>query len=150
MKKFVNFIATNLRLEMLNKDEEKAQKAFDIVFNAYNKFQEEERGGVDYIFKADNADDTRVLGKGGYTFSEFMSAYNASPKKSNYFMAGINHIDFEFLDKKEVVRQLSSYLNEIVIQVIINPFLNGYKELYNEYVKWEYYHLLVLDEEQEE
>jgi hypothetical protein len=150
MKKFVNFIATNLRMELLNKDEEKSKKAFDIVFNAYNKFQEEERDGLDYIFKADNADDTKTLGKGGYTFIDFMRAYNASPKKSDYFMAGINHVGIEFMDKKEVVRQLSSYLNEIVIQTIINPYLMGYKELYNEYIKWEYYHLLVLDEEQEE
>ena len=103
------------------------------LFRAYNRYQEDERDGVDYIFDLSNKDDLVHLVKCGLSANEIYEAYSKS-HNTTYTFYGINHQGINFMDYKEFNIQLFSYIEEIVEQIIKYPFDDCYKWLYTELV----------------
>ena len=106
-------------------------KVFNLVFDAYNEFQESERDGVDYIFNMDNKDDLVTCIKGGLKPVHIHGMVeNIKKGKTNFFFYGINHPIPEQLTFSGLKLQLTAYLDEIVDFVIAYPFDGACRELY--------------------
>ena len=97
---------------------------FELCVNAYNAYQENERGCVDYYFNADNNADLICCFKGGLTFNELLRMENqitANPHKSRYFRFGCNHPK-PFFDTRAVVAvNLKCYSAEIMENMLRYP-----------------------------
>lgn len=105
-----------------------------LVLNAYNRYQEDERDGVDYIFNIHNGEDLKCCIDGGMTACEIACINEECGRTANstpYFMFGQNHKNalviptFVALKKK-----LEASLHEIILQMLAAPSVDGYKELY--------------------
>lgn len=106
-------------------------KVFNLVFDAYNEYQESERDGVDYIFNMDNKVDLVTCIKGGLTPVHIhRMVENIKRGKTNFFFYGINHPIPEQLTFSGLKLQLTAYLDEIVDFVIAYPFDGACRELY--------------------
>lgn len=108
-------------------------KIFNLVFDAYNEYQESERDGLDYIFNLDNKDDLIACIKGGLTPEHIqqMVTYNAMGLKyTRFFFYGTNHPEPEQLTFDGLKLQLTTYLDEIVDFIIAYPFDGACRELY--------------------
>ena len=75
----------------------------DAILNAYNRFQEDERDGVDYIFDINKNEDLVCCANGGMTADEIARMVNASISK---FMFGVNYRHPVHLGHAEIVRVL--------------------------------------------
>ena len=73
-----------------------------LVLNAYNRYQEDERDSVDYIFDLNNKVDLVYCIHGGMTAEDIHDLYNLSLSKTTWFYYGVNH------EKPEVVNDIFS------------------------------------------
>ena len=106
-------------------------KIFNLVFDAYNEYQESERDGVDYIFNMDNKDDLIACIKGGLTPEHIHGMIeNKKRGSTNFFYYGINHPIPEQLTFAGLKLNLIAYLDEIVDFIIAYPFDGACRELY--------------------
>ncbi len=103
----------------------------EMVFNAYNQYQEDERNGVDYIFDINNEDDLISCIKGGMTAKEIANIYNSNCR---YFFFGINYTTPKIIEIENVQDQLNAYLDEIVTAMMCYPYISAYKELYSYFI----------------
>jgi len=105
-----------------------------LVLNAYNRFQEKERDGVDYIFDIRKGEDLKCCIDGGMTAKEI--AYinekcTKTEKSTPYFMFGQNHEQAEVITTwADLKRVLGVSLHEVVMYMLSDPYIDGYKELY--------------------
>lgn len=104
------------------------------TLDAYNRYQEEERDGVDYIFSINNADDLKCCVEGGLTADEIAKIVNNVINKkcyTPYFFFGVNHKSpKQIKDFKELTDQLIANVEEVVRKALAFPFIDGYKEFY--------------------
>lgn len=103
---------------------------FNLVLDVYNKYQENERDGVDYIFDINNKEDLIACIKGGLTARMIQELVdNLDDDFTQYFYFGCNYptpIPIKFEDLKT---NLSNYLDEIVDYIIAYPFDNSCRDL---------------------
>lgn len=94
-----------------------------MIVGAYNAYQENERGSVDYIFDLDNKDDLRTCVEGGLTAKDISKLYNASQYNgcTKKFMFGANHPKPSILNKHGLKTTLSSFAEEIIANMIMYP-----------------------------
>lgn len=120
-KELVNLIAMKMAT---NTD------VFNLVLDVYNKYQENERDGVDYIFDINKKEDLIVCIKGGLTARMIQELVdNLDKDYTQYFYFGCNYptpIPIEFKDLKT---NLYNYLDEIVDYIIAYPFDNDCRDL---------------------
>lgn len=146
LKEIIVNILTPFIADLTGDNEEKKEKAFNIGLKAYNAYQENERNGVDYIFNANNVEDCKTLAKCGATLKEYHDAVMASEIESDYFFYGENHSQITFCSKKQVVEQILSYIEDVVKHAMIQPYLDGYNQLFHNYISYVLYEKLILDE----
>jgi hypothetical protein len=137
IKEIMNSISTPIIADLLSNDKDKSDKAFNIVLKAYNTYQDKNEDGVDYIFDANNIEDCKTLAKCGLTLKEYHNAVITSKIKSDYFFCGVNYPQVTFIEKENIILQLKCYLEDIIKFALINPYIEGYKELYNSYITQE-------------
>ncbi len=129
-----NKMVANIEHDLANKNKtEGYYTLFELVLNAYNAYQEEERDGVDYIFNINNIEDVKCCLNGGMTIDELATIYNESKvNTSPYFFFGVNHkVPNVFWNEVEVIGQLVTHLYEIIPCVIAYVVYNdAYKKLY--------------------
>ena len=103
---------------------------FNLVLDVYNKYQESERDGVDYIFDLNNKEDLIACIKGGLTARMIQELVNnLDDDFTQYFYFGCNYptpISIKFTDLKT---NLYNYLDEIVDYIIAYPFDNACRDL---------------------
>lgn len=102
------------------------------VLCAYNKWQEDERDGVDYIFNLYNNDELRSCVEGGLNANQIAYLSNEVSKhnKTIYFLFGINHQEpAQFNNNDELIQQLVGHLGTFLPYVFVYP--NSYGELYS-------------------
>lgn len=109
-----------------------------LVVKAYNRWQEDERDGVDYIFNLSKQDDLITCIKGGLTptqIARMVGHINDNPKTmTTFFMFGPNRKEPKMLSIQPLDNQLLGSLNEILSYMLIYPYADDYKELYTELV----------------
>jgi hypothetical protein len=103
---------------------------FNLVLDVYNKYQESERDGVDYIFDINKKEDLIACIKGGLTARMIQELVNnLDDGFTQYFYFGCNYptpIPIKFRDLKT---NLYNYLDEIVDYIIAYPFDNACRDL---------------------
>ena len=106
-----------------------------LVLNAYNRYQEDERDGVDYIFDIRKGEDLKCCIDGGMTAHDIAcinEECNRTAKSTPYFMFGQNHKQAEVIPTwEQLKRVLGVSLHEVILQMLAYPYIDGYKELYN-------------------
>ena len=109
-----------------------------LVLKAYNRWQEDERDSVDYIFDMNNQDDMIACIKGGLTpieIAKMVEHRRDNPKTSTtYFMFGPNRHEPKMLNIQPLDNQLLGSLDDILSYMIIYPYVEDYRDLYTELV----------------
>lgn len=103
-----------------------------LIFNAYNRMQEDETDGVDYIFDLNKQTDLLTCIKGGLTAREIAELYING--KGFYFYYGVNHEKPHSLTITELESQLFNSIEDIVKFMLAYPFVDEYRKLYTKYV----------------
>ena len=109
-----------------------------MVLNAYNRFQEDERDGVDYIFDITKQNDLKCMVDGGLNVTEIAWAWNKIKKEgiSSCFHFGCNYGGLEALGTlADLKRNLISWLDEFLPFVIMYVTrCTEYQALYEHYI----------------
>ena len=112
--------------------------ALDMVIDAYNRFQEDERDGVDYIFDINNHNDLKCMVDRGVTASEIAEAWDKVQYSgiTSYFHFGCNYEGLETLGTlADLKRNLISWLDVFLPFVIMYVTrCTEYQALYEHYI----------------
>ena len=149
LQEIINNIVNLIKSDLSSDNEEKKEKAFNIALKAYNAYQENERGGVDYIFDANNIEDCKTLAKCGTTLKEYHNAVMTSEIKSDYFFCGVNYPQITFLSKTTLFAQILTNLEDVIKHAVIQPYIDGYNQLFHNYISYELYDKLIIKEYEE-
>jgi hypothetical protein len=131
IKKLAESIESNLIHDM--NCEQIGDDTAILVLNAYNRYQENERDGVDYIFDIRKGEDLKCCIDGGMTAQEISYTYKECMVRAHtpYFMFGQNHEQAEVIPTwAQLKRVLGASLHEVILQMLAYPSVDGYKELY--------------------
>lgn len=121
-----NFIETSF-------DENRTDYILKII-NVYNRYQEDEKEGVDYLFNIDNKEDVIVCLKGGMTLDELVKLHKQKDNSSKWFLFGQNHPNPLIVGNYALERYLLSCANEIAKCIIAYPWVEEYRALYVEWI----------------
>lgn len=149
LQEIINNIVNLIKTELSSDNDEKKEKAFNITLKAYNAYQDNEKNSVDYIFDANNVEDCKTLVNCGMTHKKYHDVVMASETKSNYFFYGINYPEIVFLTKTQLFAQIWSTLEDVIKHSMIQPYIDGYNQLYHRYISCELYEKLIIKEYEE-
>lgn len=109
-----------------------------IVLNAYNRFQKDERDGVDYIFDIKNQNDLKCMIEGGLTVTDIAWAWNKVQDEdiTPCFHFGCNYHGLDALGTlADLKLNLISWLDEFLPYVIMYVTrCTEYQALYEQYI----------------
>jgi len=116
------------------------ERIFNIVLSAYNRHNESEHDGVDYVFDIKKAEDVRCVLGGGLSVDAICAIYNgfANGQTSRYFLYGQNYDKpAVFRDYDALVGFLGNALDEVITDIFLRQITtNEGALLYNEYIKF--------------
>lgn len=104
---------------------------FTTLLDAYNRYQENERDSVDYIFNLNKKDDVMVMLEGGLELNDLSYLLNG---QKQYLLFGANHPLPTQLSKDDVKTAIFAHLYDIVQNVIAYPFIEEYRDIYEEFI----------------
>ena len=110
-------------------------KRFDLLLAAYNRMQDDERNGVDYLFNVTNSADVICCLQGGLTMEQLrtmLNEYEATGIEYCYF--GCNHPTPTMVTLEKVISQLTANADEIVKYAIAYPSVDEYKAIYELFI----------------
>jgi hypothetical protein len=108
----------------------------DMFLKAYNRWQEDEHNGVDYIFNINNPDDLIDCIKGGLTADEIANFVNSIRGWANEipnFLFGSNH-HLQPLCNGDIYNLIYNSLDDIVDCIVAYPWVEEYRVIYVEVV----------------
>ena len=120
------FIVSNLESE-LQRGGEAGDKAFKIALEAYNRYQEDERDGVDYIFDLTNKEDLIAMIDGGLNAVEIHDMVNRGQR---FFLFGCNYEYPEALNNHNVLDNIYNTADDITRHAFV------YADVCKEYREW--------------
>ena len=106
----------------------------DTVIEAYNKYQDNERDGVDYLFCARYEKDVECCFNGGLKVENFVRAFNNMEKSgwTAYFHFGQNHPEPSFyINEEALIDHLNAYMKPIIKCMLLRPDIDAYSDLYD-------------------
>ena len=112
-------------------------EACAILLKAYNRYQEDERDGVDYIFNINNQDDLITCIQGGLTAEEIANFYNSVKGWVNstpFFLFGCNHKEMKPMDRNNIIDAIVAVLDELIDNIIAYPWVEEYRAVYTHYI----------------
>lgn len=131
MKGFETIVKTRITTQIKYMINHPENYNLDMFLKAYNRWQEDEHNGVDYIFNINNPDDLIDCIKGGLTADEignFVKVY-VTPN----FLFGCNH-KLTPLSKTKIVKLIIDNLDDIVDCIIAYPWVEEYRSIYTDVV----------------
>ena len=105
----------------------------DTVIEAYNKYQDEERDGVDYLFCARYEPDVKCCFEGGLKVEHFVRSFNKMEKAgwTPYFHFGQNHPEPSFYTcNQAIIDHLNACMQPIIQCMHLHPDIDAYSALY--------------------
>lgn len=129
LNKLVAEITSNIAHDLKHCD----YQLLELVLDAYNTYQEEERDGVDYIFNINKPEDLKCCIEGGMTAQEVAWVYNQSQVNTTpLFYFGIKYQKPKPIETYDVlVNKLIKWLDNVLPCVLAYPYiLKSYEELY--------------------
>lgn len=146
LEEIINNIVNNIKSDLSSDNDEKKEKAFNITLKAYNAYQRNERDGVDYIFNVNDIEDCKTIINCGMTHKKYHNVVMASETKSDYFFYGINYPEIVFLTKTTLFAQILATLEDVIKHTMVQPYLDGYNQLFHNYVSQVLYERLIIEE----
>ena len=126
IKKDIDFESNNV---------EAKDTALMTLLAAYNRYQEDERDGVDYIFNIEDKQDLMDCIKGGMTAQQLASLCVRCEKyDSKYFFFGVNHETPEVIPKNGIKSLLLDEMEYFLYAVIGYPWIEEYRIIYMAWV----------------
>lgn len=108
-----------------------------MLLKAYNRYQEDERDGVDYIFDINNQDDLITCIQGGLTAEEIVNFHNRVKSWMNptpHFLFGCNHKEMKPMGRDNIIDAIVAVLGEIIDNIIAYPWVEEYRAVYTHYI----------------
>ena len=132
------FIIINKR-NLLTKIEEDINypEVYTMLLKAYNRYQEDERDGVDYIFNINRPDDLITCIQGGLTAEEIANFHNRVKSWVNptpHFLFGYNHKEMKPMGSDNIVDAIVAVLDELIDNIIAYPWVEEYRAVYTYYI----------------
>lgn len=136
MKGFETIVKARITTRIKYMINEPSGDYLNMLILAYNRWQEDEHNGVDYIFDINNPDDLIDCIKGGLTSVEitnFVNSINGWVNITPNFLFGCNH-KLTPLSKPKIVKLIIDNLDDIVDYIIAYPWVEEYRAIYVEVV----------------
>lgn len=108
-----------------------------MLLKAYNRYQEDERDGVDYIFNINNQDDLISCIQGGLTAKDIVNFHNkvqSWTKPTPHFLFGCNHKEMAPMGSDNIVDAIVAVLDELIDNIIAYPWVEEYRAVYTYYI----------------
>lgn len=127
--------------KLKNELNEGNRQVFRMLLNAYNRYQEDEKDGVDYLFNLQSHEDLEHCVKCGMVASEINQLWvegcdmNLNETNDIYFFYGYNHKELKVLALTYVQDMLVVYMDEILECMFKYPFAEDYKELWISFIE---------------
>lgn len=131
MKKEFESVKAKLKNDIISSLNNVDVLTLAMIVDAYNRWNEDEKDGVDYIFNIGKPEDLICCIEGGMTAIEIANLYNA---KVIMFMFGQNRETPEPLTYLDLKTLLTDNMDSIIDNVIIYPHIKEYGILYQYYV----------------
>lgn len=125
----LNTMASLIRAKIFN--EIHKTDVFTELFNAYNRYVEDETSGADYIFDINKQDDIICCVKGGMTAKDIAKVVES---EFHYYLFGYDRKTPKPLAFTEVEGIIRNNLDEVLQAVITYPFVEEYRKIYTRYV----------------
>lgn len=136
MQKMIESMSKRIANDLINSDYLFNSDKWNVVLAAYNRYCEDEKDGVDYLFDIYSQNDLKCLVNHGMTASEIAEVYNkAQYETSNYFFCDCNH-DVETISSfEDVVGMVIAMLDEVCeCALLYVTRCEEYQALYERYV----------------
>lgn len=131
MDAYIIINKTNLLTRI--KSDIKCPQCRQMLLKAYNRYQEDERDGVDYIFNILNQNDLITCVKGGLTAYD-ITDFNSKVNSTIHFLFGCNHKEMIPMRTDDIINAILSVLDEIVDNVLAYPWVDEYRAVYTHYI----------------
>jgi hypothetical protein len=108
-----------------------------MLLKAYNRYQADERDGVDYIFNINNQDDLITCIQGGLTAEEIVKFHNRVNSWINptpHFLFGCNHKEMKPMGRDNIIDAIVAVLDEMLDNIIAYPWVEEYRAVYTHYI----------------
>ena len=105
-----------------------------MMFDAYNRYQEDERDSVDYIFNLSKQEDLLAVVKAGLTIEDLHQICYKSLGNTRYIHYGCNYEKPMLLTKQNIDNNIHGLLDEIVDNIIAYPWVKEYKAVYIHFI----------------
>lgn len=108
-----------------------------MLLKAYNRYQEDERGGVDYIFNINNQNDLITCIRGGLTAEDIANFHNSVKGwaiPTLHFLFGCNHKEMTPMGGDNIVNAIVGVLDELIDNIIAYPWVEEYRAVYTHYI----------------
>lgn len=111
-------------------------RAIELVLNAYNRYQEDERDGVDYLFNINYKYDLKCCVEGGLTASEIARLYDETTQGATpLFLFGVNYERPKHITNWEEAKKiLLGVIDDVVLYAIAFHAAQGYKAFFDYYI----------------
>lgn len=136
METIIKQLAVKIKDDLVHdmRNEQNGDDITMLVLAAYNRYQEDERDGVDYIFNLNNADDLKCCIDGGMHANEIASIYynHKAHKHTTYFLFGQNYEQPEIFQTWDALKTyLTNFLDSIIKYMLVYHNTDGYRQLYD-------------------
>ena len=108
-----------------------------MLLKAYNRYQADERDGVDYIFNINNQDDLITCIQGGLTAEGIVNFHNKVRSwviPTPHFLFGYNHKEMTPMGSDNIVDAIVAVLDELIDNIIAYPWVEEYRAVYTHYI----------------
>lgn len=144
-KNFCGFIE-DVKKEIIRDIEYDGDETIDFILPAYNRYQEDERDGVDYIFDITKEEDVATMLKGGLSVTQlynYLDKYHKGEVK-NYCCFGANYTEITPVESISVT--LVNALDEMLpVALLYAHKVAEYGMLYDEFVTQLIDHLVLYE-----
>lgn len=107
-----------------------------MMLDVYNRYQENERDGVDYIFDLNKQEDLVTLVKSGMTYSDICYVKSNSIPQDNsvYIHFGCNYPEPINLTKDVITNNIIDLLEDLIDNIVAYPWVEEYRKIYSIFV----------------
>lgn len=131
MKKQFEIIKKMVKYEIITSLMGNDNILLEKVLKAYNRWNEDERDGVDYIFDIHKKEDLVACVNGGLTAKDIVYLYDISTR---FFLFGCNRTIPQGLNQYDLINILIDNLDEVIDNIIAYPYVESYREIYTLFI----------------
>lgn len=106
------------------------------LLKVYNRYQEDECDGVDYLFSISSNEDVMTCLKGGMTINELHSLLDENEEtfKTPLFFFGENHTTSKLISVSAFKEQLYTHSYELAECIVSYPWVEEYRYFYTKFI----------------